>query len=116
MRCGVRCVDDVFRRVSGTSLKGGDIVVIHTHGRHGQYNPHLHVMATRGGWDAEAKQWRHLDDGPSPVWRKKWPWPLLTMRRQRVKTPEMRRLINTGSTRYREGCVTKVHKGDVPTR
>ena len=28
MRCGVRCVDDVFSHVSGHTLKGGYIVVI----------------------------------------------------------------------------------------
>ncbi len=39
MRCGVRCLDDVFSRVSGKPLKGGYIVVIQTHGRNGQYNP-----------------------------------------------------------------------------
>jgi Transposase zinc-binding domain len=39
MRCGVRCLDDVFSRVSGKNLKGGYIVVIQTHGRNGHYNP-----------------------------------------------------------------------------
>ena len=39
MRCGVRCLDDCFSRVSGRPLKGGYIVVIQTHGRNGQYNP-----------------------------------------------------------------------------
>jgi len=43
MRCGVRCLDDFFSRVSGKPLKGGSIVVIQTHGRNGQYNPHLHI-------------------------------------------------------------------------
>ena len=33
MRCGVRCLDDVFSQVSGRALQGGDIVVIQTHGR-----------------------------------------------------------------------------------
>ena len=61
MRCGVRCLDDVFSRVSGTSLQGGYIVVMQTHGRNGQYNPPLHVIATSGGGDAAAMQWRHLD-------------------------------------------------------
>lgn len=116
MRCGVRCLDDVFSRVSGTSLKGGYIVVIQTHGRNGQYNPHLHVIATSGGWDAAAKQWRHLDYVPYRLLRKKWQWHLLTMLRQTVKTPEMRRLVDTCYTRYREGFVTNVQKGDVPTR
>ena len=116
MRCGVTCLDDVLSRVSGTSLKGGSIVVIQTHGRNGQYNPHLHVIATSGGWDAEARQWRHLDYVPYPLLRKKWQWHLLTMLRQTVKTPEMRRLVETCYTRYREGFVTNVQKGEVPAR
>src|SRR5262245_33768760 len=32
MRCGVRCLDDVFTRVNSRELKGGYIVVIQTHG------------------------------------------------------------------------------------
>jgi hypothetical protein len=116
MRCGVTCLDDVLSRVSGKSLKGGYIVVIQTHGRNGQYNPHLHIIATSGGWDAEAKQWRHLDYVPYPLLRKKWQWHLLTMLRQTVKTPEMRRLVDTCYTRYHEGFVTNVQKGDVPAR
>ena len=116
MRCGVTCLDDVLSRVSGTSLKGGSIVVIQTHGRNGQYNPHLHVIATSGGWDAEARQWRHLDYVPYPLLRKKWQWHLLTMLRQTVKMPEIRRLVDTCYTRYREGFVTNVQKGEVPAR
>ena len=116
MRCGVRCLDDVFSRVSGTHLKGGDIVVIQTHGRNGQYNPHLHIIATSGGWDQQAKQWVHLDYVPYPLLRKKWQWHLLTMLRQTVKTSEIRRLVATCYTRYREGFVTHVQKGDVPAR
>jgi len=41
---------------------------------------------------------------------------LLTMLRQTVKTPEIRQLVDTCSPRYREGFVTNVQKGDVPTR
>ena len=116
MRCGVRCLDDVFSRVSGTHLKGGYIVVIQTHGRNGQYNPHLHIIATSGGWDQQAQQWVHLDYVPYPLLRKKWQWHLLTMLRQTVKTSEIRRLVATCYTRYREGFVTHVQKGDVPAR
>jgi len=46
MHCGVRCLDEVFRRRSGRPLKGGSTVVVQTHGRNGQYNPHLHIIAT----------------------------------------------------------------------
>src|SRR5207302_5097952 len=74
MRCGVRCLDDVFSRVSGKPLKGGYIVVIQTHGRNGQYNPHLHIIATSGGWDQQANEWMHLDYLPYTLLRKKWQW------------------------------------------
>jgi hypothetical protein len=116
MRCGVRCLDDVFSRVSGKTLKGGDIVVIQTHGRNGQYNPHLHIIATSGGWDRQGQQWIHLDYVPYPMLRKKWQWYLLTMLRQTVKTQEIKRLVDACYTRYREGFVTNVPKGDVPSR
>jgi hypothetical protein len=112
----VRCLDDVFSRISGCPLQGGSIVVIQTHGRSGRYNPHLHIMATSGGWDPQAQQWIHLDDVPYALLRKKWQWHLLTMLRQTVKTPETRRLVDTCYTRYREGFVPNVQKGDVPTR
>jgi Putative transposase/Transposase zinc-binding domain len=116
MRCGVTCLDDVLSRVSGKSLKGGYIVVIQTHGRNGQYNPHLHIIATSGGWDAQARQWVHLDDVPYAMLRKKWQWHLLTMLRQTVKTQELQRLVHTCYTKYRQGFVTNVQKGDVPAR
>ena len=116
MRCGRRCLDDVFSRISGRPLTGGYIMVIQTHGRNGQYNPHLHIIATSGGWDRQAQQWVHLDYVPYPMLRKKWQWHLLTMLRQTVKTSEIRRLVDMCYTRYREGFVTNVQKGDVPAR
>src|SRR5215813_8338055 len=64
MRCGVRCRDDVCSRVSGRALPGGSIVVLQTHGRNGQSNPHRHISATSGGWDAQARQWVQLDSVP----------------------------------------------------
>src|SRR5262249_16849968 len=116
MRCGARCLDDVFSHVRGKPLKGGYIMVIQTHGRNGQYNPHLHCIATSGGWDQEAQQWMHLDYVPYPLLRKKWQWHLLTMLRQTVKTKEIQRLVDACYRRYREGFVTNVQKGDVPSR
>ena len=116
MRCGVRCLDDVLSRVSGKSLTGGSIVVVQTHGRNGQYNPHLHIIATSGGWDQQANEWMHLDYLPYTLLRKKWQWYLLTMLRQTLKTQEMKRLVDACYTRYRNGFVTNVQKGDVPSR
>src|SRR5712691_1868236 len=54
MPCGVRCLDEVFRRRRGRPLKGGYPVVVQTHGRNGQYNPHLPIIATSGGLDTQA--------------------------------------------------------------
>jgi Putative transposase len=48
--------------------------------------------------------------------RKKWQWHLLTMLRQTVKTNAINRLVDACYTRYREGFVTNVQKGDVPSR
>jgi len=116
MRCGVRCLDDCFSRVSGKPLTGGYIVVVQTHGRSGQYNPHLHIIATSGGWDQEAKQWAHIDYLPYSMLRKKWQWYLVTMLRQTLKSREINRLIDICYTRYRNGFVTNVQKGAVPSR
>ena len=116
IRCGVRCLDDFYSRVSGRTLKGGYIMVIQTHGRNGQYNPHLHCIATSGGWDPKANQWVHLDYLPYPMLRKKWQWSLLTMLRQTVKTNALDRLVDACYQRYPNGFVTNVQKGDVPTR
>ena len=116
MQWGVRCLDDVFRRLSGRPLKGGYTVVVQTHGRNGQYNPHLHIIATSGGWDMQANAWGHLDYLPYPRLRKKWQWYVLTMLRQTLKTREINRLVDLCYTRYQNGFVTNVHKGDVPSR
>lgn len=110
MRCGVRCLDDFFSRVSGHTLKGGYIVVMQTHGRNGRYNPHLHFIATSGGWDPQAQRWVHLDYLPYAMLRKKWQWHLLTMLRQMVKTDEINRLVDACYKRYPNGFVTNVRK------
>lgn len=116
MRCGVRCLDDVWRRASGKPLKGGYIVVIQTHGRNGQYNLHRHIIATSGGWDHKGHQGVHLAYVPYAMLRTKWQGHLLTMLRQTVKTKEINRWVDACYQRYRNGFVTNVQKGDVPAR
>jgi hypothetical protein len=70
-------------------------VGIQTHGRHGQYHPHLHLIAPSGGWEPQARQGVPLDEIPYPRLRQKWPGPLLTRLRQTGKTPELRRWVAT---------------------
>jgi Putative transposase/Transposase zinc-binding domain len=116
MRCGVRCLDDFFSRVSRQPLKGGYIVVVQTHGRSGQYNPHLHIIATSGGWNKETQKWVHLDYLPYEMLRKKWQWHLLTMLRETLKSKEINGLVDACYRRYPNGFVANVQKGDVPSR
>jgi hypothetical protein len=116
IRCGVQCLADVCSRVRGRPLPGGSIVGIQTHGRHGWYQPHWHLIATRGGWAPQASPWHPRDDVPYRLLRKQWQWPLLTRLRQTVQTYAMARLGEACYPRYREGFVTNVHKGDGPSR
>jgi hypothetical protein len=60
MRGGRQCLDDFSSEVRGKALRGGDLTVLHTHGRNGQYHPHLHLLATSGGYDDQGERWEHL--------------------------------------------------------
>ena len=116
MRCGIQCMDDFYSHLSGQRLQGGYIVVLHTHGRNGQYNPHLHLIATSGGWDPKAECWVHLDYLPYGLLNKKWQWHALTMLRQTLPTPAVNRLVDACYRRYPKGFIADVKQGDVPAR
>ena len=45
MRCGAQCLDDFYSTVRGKPLRGGSIVVLHTHGRNGQSHQHSYYLA-----------------------------------------------------------------------
>ena len=116
MRCGAQCLDDFCRTVRGKALKGGAIPVLHTHGRNGQYHPHLHLLATSGGYDAQGARWEHLQYLPYDLLRRKWQWHLLTMLRQTLKTDAVKRLVDACFRPYPDGLVTNVQKGAVPSQ
>jgi Putative transposase/Transposase zinc-binding domain len=116
MRCGVQCLDDFYSEVRGKALKGGDIVVLHTHGRNGQYHPHLHLIATSGGYDGQGQRWEHVHYLPYDLLRRKWQWYLLRMVRQTLQTEVVNQLVDACFKRYPKGLVTNVHKGQVPSQ
>jgi hypothetical protein len=116
MRCGVQCMDDFLSEVRGKVLKGGSIVVLHTHGRNGQYHPHLHLIATSGGYDGQGERWEHVQYLPYELLRRKWQWHLLTMLRQTLKTDAINRLVDGCFRKYPKGLVTNVQKGKVPAQ
>jgi hypothetical protein len=116
MRCGAQCLDDFYSTVRGKALRGGYITVLHTHGRNGQYHPHLHVLATSGGYDTQGARWEHLQYLPYALLRRKWQWHLLTMLRQTLKTNAVYRLVDACFRQYPDGLVTNVQKGAVPAQ
>jgi len=116
MRCGGQCLDDFYSTVRGKALRGGYITVLHTHGRNGQYHPHLHLLATSGGYDAQGARWEHLQYLPYELLRRKWQWHLLTMLRQTLKTDAVHRLVDGCFRKYPDGLVTNVQKGAVPAQ
>ena len=116
MRCGGQCLDDFYSTVRGKALRGGYITVLHTHGRNGQYHPHLHLLATSGGYDAQGARWEHLQYLPYDVLRRQWQWHLLTMLRQTLKTDAINQLVDGCFRKYPNGLVTNVQKGNVPSQ
>jgi Putative transposase/Transposase zinc-binding domain len=116
MRCGAQCLDDVYSTVRGKALRGGYITVLHTHGRNGQYHPHLHVIATSGGYDGLGERWDQLTYLPYELLRRKWQWHLLTMLRQTLKTETVHQLVDTCFRKYPNGLVTNVQQGQVPSQ
>jgi hypothetical protein len=116
MRCGAQCLDDFYSTIKGKPLRGGYITVLHTHGRNGQYHPHLHLLATSGGYDGAGERWEHLQYLPYALLRRKWQWHLLTMLRQTLKTDAVHRLVDTCFQKYPDGLVTNVQKGTVPAQ
>ena len=116
MRCGAQCLDDFYSTVRGKALKGGYITVLHTHGRNGQYHPHLHLLATSGGYDPQGARWEHLHYLPYALLRRQWQWHLLTMLRQTLKTEAGEQLVDTCFRKYPDGLVTNVQQGAVPAQ
>jgi len=115
MRCGRQCLDDFYSEVGGKALRGGYITVLHTHGRNGQYHPHLHLLATSGGYDDQGERWEHLQYLPYALLRRKWQWHLLTTLRQTLKTEAINELVDVCFRKYPNGLVTNVQKGQVPS-
>ena len=116
MRCGAQCLDDFYSTVRGKMLRGGSITVLHTHGRNGQYHPHLHLLATSGGYDAQGARWEPLQYLPYDLLRRQWQWHLLSTLRKTLNTDAIQQLVDVCFRKYPNGLVTNVQKGQVPAQ
>ena len=90
--------------------------MIHTHGRNGQYHPHLHLIATRGGDDAAAERGEHVSFLPYELLRHQWQWHLMDTLRKTLETDAMKRLVDRCFRKYPGGLVANVQKGKVPSQ
>jgi hypothetical protein len=102
--------------VRGKALKGGSITVLHTHGRHGQYHPHLHLLATSGGYDGPGERWEPIQYLPYDLLRRTWQWHLLSMVRQTLATEAINQLVDACFRKYPNGLGTNVQQGAVPSQ
>lgn len=109
-------IQDLFREVTGIkNLKIGCLVVLHTAGRSGSYNPHLHIIVMNGGIDPVTGKWVDLPyfkyEGFLP---KKWRHHLLEMIKIFDPTPKGLALVKKLYKIYKKGFVNSFKKGDVP--
>jgi len=116
MRCGYECLEDVVSEVKRQCVKIGAIVVIQTHGRSGQYNPHLHIIMTNGGINEAKGKWVDLNYFPYEMIHKKWQYHLLNMMKKMIPTEEMKSLVGELWKKYPKGFVANIKKGDVPEK
>lgn len=108
MRRGNACLKEVFG-----SLDIGTIAVLHTSGRPGNYNPHLHIMVTAGGLD-DAGNWVEKDYIPYRLLHRKWQHHLLSMLREEIDDPQIDRDVDACWKAYPKGFVAHVKEKKVP--
>ena len=80
------------------------------------YHPHLHLLATSGGYDRQGERWEHLQYLPYALLRRKWQWHLLSTLRKTLATDAIKRLVDVCFRKYPNGLVTNVQKGAVPSQ
>jgi Putative transposase/Transposase zinc-binding domain len=113
MRAGYECLEDVVSVVRKQRVKIGAIVVLHTHGRPGSYNPHVHIIVTDGGINQEEKKWINLDYFPYEILHKKWQYHLLKMLKEQLGEG-VKEQVDVLWKKYPEGFVGNVSKGKAP--
>ncbi len=114
MRSGYACLEDVVSTAVRQEVKIGAIVVVQTHGRSSQHNPHLHIIMSSGGINEETGKWVEFGYFPYEIIHKKWQYHLFKMMKEMVPTDEMKSLINALWKKYPKGLVAHVTKGKVP--
>ncbi|RNC76617.1 hypothetical protein DA717_14965, partial [Piscirickettsiaceae bacterium NZ-RLO2] len=116
MRLVHNCLQDVIRQMFGNDqLSVAVIVFIHTNGRNGSYNPHLHIILGEGAFNSITNEWLEFKSIPLQLLRKKWQYYLLSM--VKINFPKRKALVDQLWNDYPNGFYT--HPGNdkkVPTK
>jgi hypothetical protein len=86
MFAGNACLRDILKTYTKTELDIGNVIVLQTAGRSGNYNPHLHILMTAGGID-ETGQWKPVSYIPYKLMHRKWQYHLLNMMKDNIDDP-----------------------------
>ncbi|MDA0911088.1 MAG: transposase, partial [Proteobacteria bacterium] len=90
------------------------IVFIHTHGRNGIYNPHLHILLGEGAMELSNHDWKEFKYIDMNELRKTWQKRLLSMIRKNM--PELNELSDALEAEHIDGFYANPGKvGEVPT-
>lgn len=119
MKTGFTCLLDIFRTVAKQDLDIGSIIVLQTFGRASNYNPHLHILQTAGGFDKDGpphliEKWVPLSYFPYDLLHRKWQWYLLNMLKKLTSDPRISHDIDRAWKKYPKGFVAFVQKGLLP--
>ena len=113
IKAGYQCLEDVINIIKRQLIKVGATIMIHTHGRSGSYNPHLHIILTSGGINTKNEKWVNLGYFSYEVIHKKWQFYLLQMVKD-VCGEKSNKVIDLLWKHYPNGFVANVSKGDAP--
>lgn len=110
------CLEEVIHGMfRNTDYKIASIVFIHTHGRKGNYNPHLHILLAEGALHPSKSEWKAFRHLPLKPLRLQWQMHLLAL--VVAEFGELNGLVNELWTNNPNGFYT--HPGNnnkVPTR
>lgn len=115
MKASYNCLQEVVQRMQQNKLlKIACISFIHTHGRNGTHNPHIHVVLGEGGFNLVTEEWVHFKKIPLSLLRTTWQKHLLRLTIEILKKPELAKQLEAA---YPGGFYA--HPGDkhrVPTK
>jgi len=114
MKTGPKMLTEALNEWLRTEVDMGFIVVLHTAGRSGHWNPHLHIIMTSGGLSKKTGNWRKLGYIKYEILHMKWRKYLFGMLKEKINTREMDDKLEMLEKKYSKGLVAYLDKGKMP--